>query len=176
MTSAAAIAKALGGRKCADGYLCRCPVPSHGQGRGDQRPSLLVSDGNKAALFKCFAGCDVRDILSTLRSRGIVGESNADDHGCRDDDVVEQAPEHLPNPEALELWHAAAPIIASSTQAQFLASRGITMGPPPSLRAISILHLRGRQSVSPVFQGFIGLPHPKPCPHSGLAEMPGMNF
>jgi putative DNA primase/helicase len=140
MTDAAAIAKALGGRKCADGYICRCPLPSHGQGHGDRRPSLLITDGNKAVLFKCFAGCDAKDILDELRQRGI-----ADDVGHRlpDQDVrqADRPPEHCPNAEALKLWHGAQPIVTGSKASQFLASRGLMIDPPPSLRATQVLHL-----------------------------------
>ncbi len=36
------VAVALNGRPVGHHYLCRCPVPGHGQGRGDRHPSLLV--------------------------------------------------------------------------------------------------------------------------------------
>jgi hypothetical protein len=140
MSAAAAIAKALGGRQCAGGYICRCPVPSHGRGRGDRSPSLLVTEGDKATLFKCFAGCEAKDILAELRKRGIAQEAD----GNNDDvprQAIERAPEHAPNPEALELWRGGSPIAADSIQARFLASRGLTIDPPVSLRAATILHL-----------------------------------
>src|SRR5258705_432809 len=44
------------------------------------------------------------------------------------------------NPEAIELWRGAGPI-AYSVAAKFLAARGLTIDPPPSLRATSVLHL-----------------------------------
>ena len=53
---AQAIAKLLGGRREGAGYLCHCPVKGHGKGRGDRRPSLGVSDGDKALVVHCFAG------------------------------------------------------------------------------------------------------------------------
>jgi hypothetical protein len=142
MTDAATIAQRLGGRKSTDGYLCRCPLKSHGQGRGDRRPSLLVKDGNDAVLFKCFSGCEAKDILSELRSRGLIDEGRTGDRAARDDDVaVDRAPDHAQDPEALELWQGAVPIEADAKAAQFLRSRGLTIEPPPSLRSTSILHL-----------------------------------
>ena len=132
------IAHALGGQKCATGYLCRCPVPSHGKGRGDRTPSLLVTNGDRAALFKCFAGCDARDILAELRVRGL---SPALRNAPVSRDTVEPKPDHIANPEALALWRSAGPITADTKAASFLRARGITIEPPPSLRAATILHL-----------------------------------
>lgn len=139
MTRAAEIARGLGGRASADGYLCRCPLPSHGQGRGDRNPSLLVKDGTDVVLFKCFGGCDVKDILAELRRRGAVGLATEDRDRDRRE-VVERPPEHRPDPKALELWNSARPIAAGSEQTRFLAARGLTIAPPVSLRAATILH------------------------------------
>ncbi len=61
------IAKLLGGKPEGTGYLCRCPVRSHGKGRGDIRPSLGVSDGDRGLIVHCFAGCNPRDVLAALR-------------------------------------------------------------------------------------------------------------
>jgi putative DNA primase/helicase len=138
MTDAAAVAHALGGRRSADGFLCRCPVQSHGRGRGDRSPSLLVKDGDQAVLFKCFGGCDTWDILAELRARGVLGEPSGERR--QTDRPPDRDPEHKANPEALELWHRAGPI-GGTEAAQFLASRGITIEPPPSLRSATILHL-----------------------------------
>jgi putative DNA primase/helicase len=138
VSEAACIAKQLYGRRYADGYLCRCPLPSHGQGRGDRSPSLLVKDGDQAVLLKCFAGCDTGEILDELRRRGIAGD--------RQDDAqphihVDHPPDHQPNPEALALWRSGSAIAPDSVQRRYLAHRGLTGSPPPSLRAASILHL-----------------------------------
>jgi hypothetical protein len=138
MNEAATIANALHGRRSADGYLCHCPVPSHGKGRGDRNPSLLVSDGDKAVLIKCFAGCDIRDILAQLRTSGLAKPAAGPSEGK---EPVERQPEHAPDPRAIELWRAAEQIRYGSKPAQFLAARGITLAPPPSLRSTTILHL-----------------------------------
>jgi hypothetical protein len=110
-------------------------------GRGDRNPSLLVKDGDEVPLFKCFAGCDTRDILSELRHRGIIDFGACEDWDrCRDHVVADQVPEHKPNPEAVKLWRSAGPI-AGTLPARFLAARGLTIDLPPSLRAATALHL-----------------------------------
>jgi putative DNA primase/helicase len=140
MSGAASIAGVLGGHRSAGGYLCRCPLRSHGQGRGDRRPSLLVKDGTEAVLFKCFAGCDAKDILAELRCRGIVGPA-AERTDRLDREAAEPPPEHRPDARAAVLWSAAQPIADGSAPAKFLEARGITIAPPPSLRSSTIMHL-----------------------------------
>jgi hypothetical protein len=55
------------------GYVCSCPVPSHGKGRGDKNPSLSIAfSSNGDLLVHCHAGCDRRDVLSELRRRGLI--------------------------------------------------------------------------------------------------------
>ena len=73
--------------------MCRCPVPSYGNGKGDRNPSLLVKDGDRAPLLKCFAGCDVRDVLAELRGRGLLkgGISTTSIRKAPD-----PAPQHIP--------------------------------------------------------------------------------
>ena len=148
------IAHALGGQKCAAGYLCRCPVPSHGKGRGDITPSLLVTDGDKTALFKCFAGCDARDILAEVRARGISDRlsetsmgvrgvsGNLHETSCRREvsRQVDAKPDHMPDTEAVALWASAGPV-AGTKAAAYLRARGITIDPPQSLRACRIMHM-----------------------------------
>jgi len=74
-TTARSIAQALGGIRNGNGYLCRCPVPSHGKGRGDRNPSLSIADGDDGKLLvRCFAGCDPCNVLAALRSRGLLDD------------------------------------------------------------------------------------------------------
>ena len=50
-TTARSIAQALPGSiRNGNGYLCRCPVTSHGKGRGDRNPSLSMADGDDGKL------------------------------------------------------------------------------------------------------------------------------
>lgn len=49
-----------------DSWLASCPVPSHGQGRGDRNPSLSIMDASGQVLLNCHGGCHVQDILIAL--------------------------------------------------------------------------------------------------------------
>jgi putative DNA primase/helicase len=73
MDDAVDIARALGGRRSGKRYICRCPVSSHGRGRGDRNPSLSICDGDRGLMVNCFAGCEPRDVLGVLRERGLIG-------------------------------------------------------------------------------------------------------
>ena len=48
---------------------CRCPVPGHGQGRGDRKPSLWISPEGKG--LKCHAGCTYKEVVAAIEARGI---------------------------------------------------------------------------------------------------------
>ncbi|MDP9477673.1 MAG: AAA family ATPase [Actinomycetota bacterium] len=49
------------------GWKASCPVPGHGQGRGDLNPSLRVGQGDDGrALLKCRVGCSQGDVLNAL--------------------------------------------------------------------------------------------------------------
>jgi len=50
-----------------DRWIASCPVPGHGQGRGDVHPSLSVARGNGSGpLIKCHAGCATEDVLAAV--------------------------------------------------------------------------------------------------------------
>ena len=69
---AADVVAALGGDWRGDYGVASCPVPGHGRGRGDRRPSLSIADGERGqVLVHCFAGCDPGDVIRTLRARGV---------------------------------------------------------------------------------------------------------
>ena len=77
---AARIARVLSGIPTADGgFICRCPVSTHGSGRGDRRPSLSLRDGHSRLLVKCFSGCDVRDVLAELRRMDLLQARDEND-------------------------------------------------------------------------------------------------
>jgi hypothetical protein len=53
-------------RRAGDGWLVSCPVPGHGQGRGDLNPSVSVTEGHDGrALVRCKAGCDTESVVSS---------------------------------------------------------------------------------------------------------------
>jgi hypothetical protein len=83
--TAARIAHALRGAPIAGGgFICRCPVPTHGAGKGDRKPSLSIKDGHTRLLVRCYAGCDGRDVVAELRRRGLL------------DDAPARVPQHHP--------------------------------------------------------------------------------
>jgi putative DNA primase/helicase len=130
MTDAATIARVLHGKRNGEGFLCHCPVPSHGQRRGDRDPSLSVRDGDSAVLVHCFGGCDRLDVLDALRRRGFL-DVRVDAHSLRA--MLMRPASHDPDPTALEVW-AAAVSAGGSIVETYLRSRKISLDVPPSLR------------------------------------------
>ncbi|MDE8652310.1 DUF7146 domain-containing protein [Novosphingobium album (ex Liu et al. 2023)] len=59
-TLGADLVKRLGGIWKDDRGMCLCPA------HADRNPSLSVRVGKSALLFKCFAGCDNRDVLRAI--------------------------------------------------------------------------------------------------------------
>ncbi len=52
-------------RKAGSGWLVRCPLPDHGQGRGDRNPSVSVSEGDDGrVLVSCKAGCATEAVVA----------------------------------------------------------------------------------------------------------------
>jgi len=49
-----------------DAVVASCPVPSHGQGRGDRNPSLSVRWEDGKTLLNCQTDCHVQDIVLAL--------------------------------------------------------------------------------------------------------------
>lgn len=86
--TAAAVSRALSGRRSGGEFVCRCPVPGHGKGRGDLNPSLTVRDGKFGLVVKCHAYCDSRDVLAELRRLGLLQSSTH-----RDDDAEPAHPQ-----------------------------------------------------------------------------------
>lgn len=136
--NAEAFASAAGGAmRAPGGFLCRCPVPSHGQGKGDRSPSLFVADGEQSVIFTCFAGCDRKDVFREALSRGWIA--------CDEDDqqrpVKPRPAPILSNAEedaertaaALAIWREGRTAVGTPVQ-HYLQHRGITDPPPPSLR------------------------------------------
>jgi hypothetical protein len=67
----------------------------------------LIKDGDKALLVKCFAGCDSGDVLDELRAQGLLENRSVRrpprGHHNRPA-IVECAPDHVPDAEALAVW------------------------------------------------------------------------
>jgi hypothetical protein len=143
MSLAQDVAKQLHGIHSGGGYLCRCPVSTHGKGRGDRNPSLLLSDGERGLRVKCFSGCDSRDVLDELRRRGLLDDRRDDEP--RPERRRAPKPERIePDSGALALWRGREPMPGSLGH-RYLRARGITIDPPPSLGFLPAYeHMVGR--------------------------------
>lgn len=137
---AAEIAQALGGaQRVPGGFLARCPVPSHGRGKGDRSPSLMISDGERAPVWRCFAGCDGRDIFLELLSRGLIGDD--EDHQQRRADLDRKEEEERQRRILLActIWKEAVPAPGTPAEA-YLLHRGISLLPPSIRYHASLFH------------------------------------
>jgi putative DNA primase/helicase len=127
--TAGEIAGALGA-PCRAGpwWRCRCPV------HGSLGATLALRDGERGLIVKCFAGCDPRDVLAELRRRQLIEGPCAPQHraqpisaGARTDNDARRIA------WARRMWDAARDARGTPVAA-YLAGRGITIAPPPSLR------------------------------------------
>ena len=130
--TAAEIALRLGGA-CRSGTWWRCRCPAH-RSRG---PTLALCDGDDGVIIRCWAGCDARDVLMSLRRLGLLGIG---DHRVAaamtirtrgpisdDNDAYRRVA------AARRTWNAADNPRGTPVM-RYLAGRGITMALPPSLR------------------------------------------
>ena len=177
------IAFALGGRRAqrlADGsYLTRCPLPSHGKGRGDRNPSLSLCDGERGLLVYCFAGCDARDILDAVRGKGghverptrqrVISKPQRTNHLARAiwNEAIDAhgtpvelylASRHLalpPGAEALR-FHPACPFGSTRKPAMVALVRNIESNEPQAIHRTA-LDQSGKMSLGPISGGAIKL-------------------
>jgi hypothetical protein len=57
--------RAEGVRRVGSGWMVSCPLPGHGRGFGDRKPSVSVTEGDDGrALVNCQAGCQTEDIVA----------------------------------------------------------------------------------------------------------------
>jgi putative DNA primase/helicase len=125
------IAAALGGaRRSGMWWRCRCPVH---QSRG---ATLALRDGERGLILKCWAGCDPLDVLAELRRRGVIASHNVGDRPRLPlptilSDYDADAARRLAM--ARRIWNATHEARGTPV-ASYLAGRGITVDPPPSLR------------------------------------------
>ena len=129
---AADIAKILGGKPEGAGYLCRCPVRSHGKGRGDLRPSLGVSDGDRGLIVHCFAGCDPREVLAALRKLA-PDASPLRAPATPAGGVPPRRAVKTTTDLALRLWRAAIDVAGTPAET-YLRSRSLPASPPKTIR------------------------------------------
>ncbi|HTO78648.1 MAG TPA: toprim domain-containing protein [Methylocystis sp.] len=125
---AAAIARRLGGARAGAGFLCHCPVPTHGKGRGDLRPSLAVSDGEGGLMCHCFAGCSAADVRAAIERIDPSVSPPA-----RDKPELRRRSRRTNTAAARALWRSARPTAGTSAEA-YLRTRGFGLSPPASIR------------------------------------------
>ncbi len=117
--AAADLVKRLGGVWSPNGAMCRCPA------HDDRSPSLSVRVGERALLFKCFAGCDTIDVIRAIRrlDRDIqLGGQN-----------TTPSPQPSLSPQwlqqrTLDLWDGAR-LLAGTPAEHYLRRRSIILSP-----------------------------------------------
>src|SRR3546814_667302 len=111
------------------GMVC-CPA------HNDRNPSLQVTPGKKAVLFKCWAGCSQEAVWSALNSRKINRHTSGE--------TVDRAPEPSRRKLALHLWDSAVPIAGTAAE-RYLRSEEHTSELQSLMRtpyAVFCLHTR----------------------------------
>lgn len=113
------IVNRLGGVWKPGGAMCRCPA------HPDRSPSLSVRVGDHALVFKCFAGCDNRDVIHELL--------RLEDKALQNAEQAAGPPSAMPTDlwrrqQALRIWDEARPL--SGTPAEiYLRRRRIALLP-----------------------------------------------
>ena len=103
LPSASNLAEAIKARRSGHGFLSCCPE------HGDRTPSLFFKDGEKAILFKCFAGCSSEAVVEAFRNLGYwSGESTWQAPTLKQEDEAEARPKQQQKAQAL--WHTAGEI------------------------------------------------------------------
>jgi len=134
MTEARDLVLALKGQWMGNSGVACCPA------HGDKHPSLSVgTGGNGQLLLNCHAGCEFRDILTALRSLGLLG-GKSDFHrseqiGKTAQRVAERANTFRREKQARELWACARSTVGTIGEA-YIRARGITCALPYSIRYI----------------------------------------
>jgi putative DNA primase/helicase len=125
----ARIAKALGGVICGGQIL----APGPGHSPQDRSLSILVNPhAPEGFVVNSFAGDDVIECRDYVRAKAGLEEWRAGGERPYSDPVRKREPEHHADPDALELWRAAAS--DRELLKTYLVRRGITLEPPPTLR------------------------------------------
>jgi DNA primase len=130
--NAETIASALGGRKTGQGWMVRCPAHK------DREPSLSIRDDDDIVLIHCHAGCTQHEVIQALRERGLwkVGTRLGLPHRSRRQHIDAREPnasDKRRTATALSIWQST--VHAQNTPVQsYLAARGLTLSPPPTLR------------------------------------------
>jgi hypothetical protein len=133
MTSAAEIAKALGGRRSGTGYVAKCPAHE------DLSPSFSICDSDDGKiLVHCFV-CDQHRLVDTLRRKGLwpnhggkskeptEAEREAQRQRDREREKERARREAFVRKSWQDTWAASVPLIGSPIE-RWLEVRGIDAG------------------------------------------------
>jgi putative DNA primase/helicase len=133
--NAAQIAAALGGtRRAGRWWSCRCPA------HDDRSPSLSLCDGERSVIVKCWAGCDLRDVLAELHRLGLLDGAGL----TRPPDPAELGRQHEAEErrrakriaDALYFWQQETVAPDRTIVERYWAIRGLgELSIPPTIRA-----------------------------------------
>ena len=151
MTAANAAQRLGAARRSGQWWRCICPV--HGSRTG-RSLTLALRDGDYGLVVYCHAGCSRQDILAELRWRGLIVSRNGD---ARPRSITVRSYNNADAARrvalARRIWDAAKDARESPVM-RYLAGRGITLSPPPSLRWVpSLRHPNGIHSRAMLAQG-----------------------
>lgn len=130
--TAETIARALGGHRAGATWMARCPVHE------DRTPSLSISAGKSGkVLVRCHAGCDQRDLITTLQERGLWQASGrASGIGLKHRRRIAEKPDAdalKRSAAALAIWQASH-AAEGTPVATYLRSRRLDVPALPALR------------------------------------------
>lgn len=115
----AGIVKALGGLWKPGGGMCLCPA------HADRTPSLSIRVGRHALLFKCFAGCETRDVIREI----LRFDQDALVHVRRRTNMSQTMGRDMwKRQRALDIWDQARPIAGTPAEI-YLRRRRISLLP-----------------------------------------------
>ena len=119
--TAAEIAAALGAaRRSGRWWSCRCPA------HDDRSPSLSLRDGERGLITHCWAGCDRRDVLAVLGSRGLILGASSGSPRAEEPRSAHSADVTRRIGWARQIWERARDGRGTPVAA-YLAERGITI-------------------------------------------------
>lgn len=116
---AVGLVKRFGGVWSPNGAMCRCPA------HDDRSPSLSVRVGERALLFKCFAGCETIDVIRAIRRLDQSIELSG--QNATPVPQISLSPQWLQR-RALDLWDGARALGGTPAE-QYLRRRSIILSP-----------------------------------------------
>ena len=121
MIPADTIARALKGRRCGAGWVCKCPA------HDDHRPSLSVAETrDRKPLVKCWSGCSQDDVIDALKRRGLWDGKARETSPWRPKPLDAVAKCDKPS-DPMRTWRNAAPWVRGSAADTYLETRGIEL-------------------------------------------------